>query len=412
MCSQEHVSSRDATLKDFRFQISNFRISAFPRFSLSKDRTSLRTRTYGVPRKTPAPPSEIVSDPVESAKIAGLRYVSDAKPGITRKRNRDSWDYFLPDGRKLRDHNELVRIKRLGIPPAWTDVWICPHGNGHLQATGRDARGRKQYRYHSRWREVRDETKYHRMLAFAEALPRIRKRVEADLALPGLPKNKVLATVVRLMERTLIRVGNDEYARDNKSYGLTTIRNHHAKVDGAKMTFKFKGKSGKMHEIDVRDRRVAKIVSRCQDLPGHELFAYVDEEGNVQDIGSDDVNAYLREITGEDFTAKDFRTWAGTVLAALALREFEKFNSSREAKRNITRAIEAVAQMLGNTPAICKKCYVHPEILNGYLDGTMIETLQKQAERKISESLSELKPEEAAVVMLLQQRLAAAQKAA
>lgn len=350
---------------------------------------------------------EAVTNPVESAKEAGLRYVSDAKAGIRRRKQGNDFIYFDEQDRKIRDHNALIRFKRLGIPPAWTEVWICPIENGHLQATGRDARGRKQYRYHPRWREVRDETKYERMLGFGAALPKIRRRVEKDLRLPGLPRQKVLATVVSLMEKSLIRVGNEEYARQNQSYGLTTLRDKHVAVSSGTVKFEFTGKSGKRHAIPIHDPRLAKIVSRCRDLPGYELFQYHDESGAVRDLGSADVNAYLREITGDDFTAKDFRTWSGTVLAALALQEFEQFDSKAQAKKNVVQAIEAVAHMLGNTPAICRKCYVHPTVLETYLDGTMVETLQKRAEEEIAKSVQKLKPEEAAVLTLLHRRLAA-----
>lgn len=285
-------------------------------------------------------------------------------------------------------------------------MWICPFENGHIQATGRDARGRKQYRYHARWCEVRDESKYERVLAFGKALPRIRRRVAADLRRRGMTREKVLATVVRLLETTLIRVGNDEYAQSNGSYGLTTLRNRHAKVRGEKITFEFKGKSGKRHRIDVQDARVAKLVRKCQELPGQELFGYVAEDGAVRDVTSEDVNGYLREIAGDDYSAKDFRTWAGTVLAAVALREFEKFTSQRQAKRNVTQAIEAVARMLGNTAAICRKCYVHPAILDGYLTGQTIATIEQRADERLRKSLAKLRPDEAAVMMLVRKHLA------
>ena len=304
----------------------------------------------------------------------------------------------------------LQRIKSLAIPPAWTQVWICLDPEGHLQATGRDARGRKQHRYHPRWREIRDETKYARMLAFARALPKIRRRVRKNLALPGLPANKVLATVVRLLEVSLIRVGNDEYARENESFGLTTMRNRHVDVNGSLLRFHFRGKSGKKHVVDVHDRRLARIVKSCQDLPGQELFQYVDEQGVLQDVKSGDVNNYLREISGQDFTAKDFRTWAGTVLGALALREFQKFDSQAQAKKNIVQAIQAVAQLLGNTPAVCRKCYMHPEVIEAYLDGSLVETLKQRAEGQLRGGLRELRPEEAAVLGVLQQRLAREQR--
>jgi DNA topoisomerase-1 len=328
--------------------------------------------------------------PTVSARSAGLRYVSDAVPGISRKHAGKGFKYLGPDGRVVRNAETLARIRSLAIPPAWTEVWICPWPNGHLQATGRDARRRKQYRYHPEWRQVRDESKYERMISSARALPRLRKRVRRDMAKRGLRREKVLATIVRLLETTLIRVGNDEYARQNESFGLT---------------FDFRGKSGKAHEIDLRDPRLAKVVEQCQDLPGQELFQYMDQEGQVRDVGSSDVNDYLREISGEDFTAKDFRTWAGTALAAQALQEFEDFDSKAAAKRNITRAIERVAQRLGNTKTICRKCYIHPAIIDAYLDRSLVETLKARTERELRESLTTLSPEEAAVLALLQQRM-------
>lgn len=343
--------------------------------------------------------------PEVSAKEAGLRYVTDTRPGITRRKDNGAFTYVDAHGKVVRDKETLDRIKSLVIPPAWEDVWICASENGHLQATGHDVRGRKQYRYHPDWRKVRDETKYDRMSAFGKALPEIRRRVTRDLALPGLPREKVLATIVRLLETTLIRIGNDEYARNNHSYGLTTMRNKHAKVRADKISFTFRGKSGKQHVIDVRDRKLASIVKRCRDLPGYELFGYLDDTGKAVDVTSGDVNAYLHEIGGEDFTAKDFRTWAGTVLAARALQEFEKFDSEAEAKRNVLRAIESVAQMLGNTPAICRKCYVHPIVVDTYLDGSLVKRLKKKAEEKLAREMKHLRAEEAAVLMLLRQNL-------
>lgn len=354
--------------------------------------------------QSPATPPTI--DPVTAARQAGLRYTSDARPGWTRKRSGHAFRYLDAEGRPVRDRETLARIRGLVIPPAWTDVWICPDPRGHLQATGRDARGRKQYRYHSRWRAVRDESKYERMMAFARVLPRIRERTDRDLALPGMPRPKVLAAVVRLLETSLIRVGNDEYARTNRSYGLTTMRNRHVEVEGASVRFKFRGKSGVVHDIDIRDRRLARIVARCQDLPGQELFAYVDDDGQARDVTSDDINDYLREVAGEEFTAKDFRTWAGTVLAALALREFEAFGTQAQAKKNVVAAIERVAERLGNTPSVCRKCYVHPAVLDSYLDGSMLESLRRRAKKELDERAGSLRPEEAAVLALLENRLA------
>ena len=349
---------------------------------------------------------EIVTDPVESAKAAGLRYVSDGTPGIRRKRQGKGFRYVAPDGSAMHDAEVMQRIRSLVIPPAWTNVWICANPNGHLQATGRDARGRKQSRYHPRWREVRDETKYHRMMLFGAALPAIRKRVEQDLTLPGLPREKVLAAIVRLLETTFIRVGNQEYAKENGSYGLTTLRNKHVSVKGATVTFDFKGKSGIEHTIDLHDRRLAAIIKRCQDLPGYELFQYIDSEGNRRSVDASDVNEYLRQITNEDFTAKDFRTWAGTVLAALALAEVAAFTSKRQARRNIVRAVESVSRRLGNTPAICRKGYVHPAGIDAYLDGVTLDAFRRRAERAITEDVGGLTPDEAVVLGMLQQRLA------
>ena len=346
-----------------------------------------------------------VADPEESAREAGLRYMLDDRPGITRKGAGKGFSYRDPNDERITDRKTIARIKSLAIPPAWTDVWICPSANGHLQATGRDAKGRKQYRYHPRWREVRDENKYEHVLAFGRALPAIRERVDADLRKQGLPKEKVLALVVRLLETTLIRVGNDQYAKENKSFGLTTMRDRHAEIDGSSVTFSYNGKSGIEHEVDLHDRRLAKIVKRCQEVPGQELFQYIDEDGNRQDVTSDDVNTYLREISGEDYTAKDFRTWAGTKLAAEALAEFEQFDSDAAAKQNIVSAIERVASRLGNTTAVCRKCYVHPAVLDAYLDGTLLQTLSRRAESRIVRTLHKLSPEEAAVLVLLQQRL-------
>lgn len=350
-----------------------------------------------------SPPS-----PQETAREAGLRYVSDARPGFRREKSGEEWTYFDASGDRVAAEEHLARIRKLAIPPAWERVWICPQANGHLQATGIDARKRKQYRYHEGWRAARDSSKYGRVMAFGRALPSIRKRTEADLGLSGMPRAKVLAAVVRLLETTLIRVGNDQYAKENNSYGLTTMLNRHAKVNGSSVRFKFKGKSGVKHEIDVNDRRLARMVRKCQELPGQEIFAYIDEQGVVKDVTSQDVNDYLHEIAGDEFSAKDFRTWAGTILAALALREFEPFTTGREAKKNITAAVESVARTLGNTPAVCRKCYVHPVVLDSYMDGATISVLQQEAEHVLAERLHSLKPEEAAVMTLLQQRLASA----
>src|ERR1700729_2100429 len=349
------------------------------------------------------PPS---SDPKTGALSAGPRYVMDDHPGITRRRTGRGFAYLSPDGARIASGEGVQRIRALAVPPAWTDVWICPSEHGHLQATGRDARGRKQYRYHPSFREVRESTKYEHMVSFASALPAIRTRVQEDMARRGLPREKVLATVVHLLETTLIRVGNDDYAKQNSSYGLTTLKNRHVAVDGNEVRFRFTGKSGKQWSLRVKDRRVAKIIRACQELPGQELLQYVDEAGNCQDVTSSDVNAYLKEITGKDITAKDFRTWAGTVLAAMALNEVESFDSAAQAKRNLRAAIERVAARLGNTPTICRKCYVHPEVLNSYMDGNLVLELKSQAERELRNTVQRLKPEEAAVLALLRARLA------
>jgi len=354
---------------------------------------------------TPGDIATALADPPAAARAAGLRYVHDDKPGIRRDTVPGGFRYLDAKGEPVEDEATLARIKSLVIPPAWTEVWICPQANGHLQATGRDAKGRKQYRYHPKWRATRDEVKYERMLKFGQALPAIRAEVDRALGLPGLPREKVLATIVYLLEATMMRVGNEEYARTNKSFGLTTLRNRHVKVDGSEVEFRFRGKSGVYHKVKVHDRRLARIIARARDLPGQELFQYVDDEGETHSIDSSDVNDYLRAITGEEYTAKDFRTWSGTVLAALALQEFEKFDSEAQAKKNIVRAIESVAEKLGNTPSICRKCYVHPAVLDAYLEGTVLEVLRERTEQELSEDLHALQPEEAAVVAMLQQRL-------
>jgi DNA topoisomerase-1 len=312
-----------------------------------------------------------ITDPVDAAKAAGLRYVTDQEPGIRRLRAGRHFRYAAPDGSPVKDPLILARIEALAIPPAWTDVWICARSDGHLQATGRDDRGRKQYRYHPDWRKVRDETKYGRMLEFGRALPNIRERVSKDLNHTGLPREKVLAAVVKLLERTLIRVGNEEYARVNASYGLTTLRDEHVDLTSNAVHFVFRGKSGKDQQIDLRDRRLARIVKRCRDLPGQLLFQYLDHDGTSHAIGSTDVNDYLREITGEEFTAKDFRTWFGTVLAARELLACEPAETERERKHQIVLAVDAVAERLGNTPAICRRCYVHPLVIEAFADGRL-----------------------------------------
>jgi DNA topoisomerase-1 len=350
--------------------------------------------------------AKIVAEAMDAAEGAGLRYVSDDRPGYTRKAKGDDFEWFDADGKPIRDEQRLLRLKRLAIPPAWTAVWICPAPNCHLQATGRDARRRKQYLYHERWREVRDENKYDRIISFGKALPKIRRRIARDSKLPGLPRNKVLATVVQLLERTFIRIGNEEYARENKSFGLTTMKDRHVEVKGAKLRFRFRGKSGREHDVDVTDRHIAKIISKLQDLPGQDLFQYVDDGGEIRDVTSQDVNEYLREITGEDFSAKDFRTWAGTVLTAIALNAQEKFENQKQAKSNIKTAISAVAKILGNTPAICRKCYVHPAVLESYLDQKSIDGLKAMTEDALEREDVDLRSSETAVLKFLKSRLA------
>ncbi len=344
-------------------------------------------------------------DPRASAIAAGLHYTTDSRPGLKRIRQGGSFRYVTPEGRTIRNADELRRIRALVIPPAWKDVWISADPRGHLQAVGRDARGRKQYRYHPKWRLVRDETKYHRLIGFAQALPAIRARTTRDLRNPKLTREKVLAAVVQLLEKTLIRVGNDEYARENRSFGLTTLRDGHVAVNGGKVRFSFRGKSGVEHDIQLDDRRLARIIKACRDIPGYDLFQYLDEHGERHVVGSADVNAYLKEITGQDYTSKDFRTWAGTVLAAQTLQEFEKCESDSQAKRNIVQAVESVAKRLGNTKAVCRKCYIHPAILDAYMDGSMVKTLADRARRESRKS-GDLTHSEAAVLAFLQKRLA------
>jgi len=334
---------------------------------------------------TPTPPAK-------SAHAAGLRYVSDADPGIERRRTVKGFRYLPPDGPVLRDRATLKRIRALAIPPAWTDVWICPRADGHLQATGRDARRRKQYRYHDRWREMRDETKYGRLAAFARALPRIRRRVARDLALPGLPREKALATVVWLLETTFVRIGNAEYARDNESFGLTTLRERQARVNGSTLRLRFKGKSGVPHEITLADGRIARIVRRMQDLPGEELFQYLDDDGHGHAIESTDVNAYLKSIAGAEFTSKDFRTWAGTLLCLRALRCLPTPPSAASGRREVAQAVQAVARELRNTRAVCRKCYIHPLVVEAYLDGGLAAATRDRSDHAALLALLERKP--------------------
>jgi len=326
--------------------------------------------------------------------------------GIRRRRVGKGWAYYTPSGRRISDRRVRKRLNRLAIPPGWTDVWICPDPGGHIQATARDVRGRKQYRYHPSYREARDRSKFSRMLQFSEVLPRVRERIERDLRSPDLGRRQMLATVVRLLDRTLIRVGNDEYVRENRSYGLTTLRRRHVRVDGAMLRFEFRGKSGVDHTVTITDPRLARIIQRCRDLPGQELFQYLGASRKRQSVSSDDVNAYLRELTGRDITAKDFRTWGGTMLAAVELRRLGAAVSRREADRNIIAAVDAVAERLGNTRDVCRKYYVHPALLQAYLMGLTVPTpppLSRRARRK--QPGAALRRDEVLVLQFLQEQV-------
>jgi DNA topoisomerase-1 len=336
-----------------------------------------------------------------AAREVGLRYVEPADPGIRRVRRGKGFAYVDADGKRITDERILSRIRSIVIPPAWTDVWISPTANGHIQAVGRDARGRLQYRYHPLWREVRDETKYERTIAFARALPKLRRQVARDLRRSGLPREKVVAAAVRLMETTLVRVGNEEYVHDNRSFGLTTLRNRHAKVRGRQLKLMFRGKGGKRHSVGLRDVRLARVVRACQDLPGQRLFQYVDDDGKVQRVDSDDVNAYLRQHMGTDFSAKDFRTWAGTVMAA---RAFAALGDEAATQKSLGRAVEEVAEQLGNTPTVCRNCYIHPDIINSYLDGSLAEVMAARATHELRKR-SGLREEEKFVLSVLRSRL-------
>lgn len=343
--------------------------------------------------------------------VEGLRYIADDAPGISRRRRGRGFSYHDPDGKLIEPGRKRDRLEALVIPPAWQDVWISPSPNGHILATGRDDKGRKQYIYHPRWIEQREEAKFDRVLAFGRVLQDVREAVDRDMRRRGLIKPRVVATVVNLLETTLIRIGNPEYARANKSYGLTTLKSRHVDVAGDRLRFQFKGKSGKDVDLDVKDQRLARAVRQIQELPGQAIFQYVDDDGERQTVSSSDVNDYLRTTTGDDFTAKDFRTWAGTVLAAWSLHEFAEFDDDAAAKRNITQAIKRVARRLGNTPTVCRQSYVHPEVLNAYLDGTLVQVLQDRVERELVGRLQRLRPEEAAVLAFLQKRLATLPKA-
>jgi DNA topoisomerase-1 len=346
--------------------------------------------------------TECTNAALANARAVGLRYVDDHLAGITRKAGKNGFRYLDAKGQPIKDEQELARIKSLAIPPAWIDVWICRWPNGHIQATGRDAKGRKQYRYHAQWRSVRDDVKYGRMLSFGQALPAIRGKIDTALSLPGLPREKVLAAIVYLLQTTMMRIGNKEYARTNDSFGMTTLRKKHVRVDGTQIQFEFRGKSGIQHSIKMQDRRLARIIKRTRDLPGQELFQYEDADGERHAIGSADVNDYLRELSGEDYTAKDFRTWSGTMLATIALRDIEPAESETQGKKNIVQAIELVSKKLGNTPAICRKCYVHPGVLDAYLDGSL-HVIADKAMRSKSKQVEtvELETQEAIVLALL-----------
>ena len=354
------------------------------------------------------PPNSSKNTVPESAHYAalkGLRYVTDSKPGITRKAAGKHFAFYDVSGNKIVDADEIARIRKLAIPPAYKNVWICPKANGHLQATGIDAKGRKQYRYHPEWRIVKDGAKFNHILSFGEALPIIRAAADKHMSQRGLTREKVLATVVMLLEKTMIRVGNAEYARKNESYGLTTLQEKHVDVTAGTIKFEFKGKSGKIWKLKITDRRIANIVRRCEELHGQELFCFKDNDGVLHDITSGDVNDYLREITGADFTAKDFRTWAGTMLAAMALQEYEAYDSAAQAKKNVVNAIEHVAKNLGNTPSVCRKSYIHPEILNSYLDGSFAKQIALNISATLKQKYDRLTDEEILVLAFLKKRI-------
>lgn len=345
-----------------------------------------------------------------SAHLGRLRYINDDTPGFGRKPHPKGFRYLDVNGKALKDPQHLARIKSLAIPPAWTNVWICPYSNGHLQATGRDAKQRKQYRYHSQWRKVRDEVKYEHMIDFGLHLPIIRKTIHEQLSKPGLTRQKILATIIYLLEHTMIRIGNDEYAKSNQSFGLTTLRNRHVEISGNDVYFHFRGKSKIVHKISLYDPRMARIIKRMMDLPGQELFQYVDKEGVRHSVDSADVNEYLQQITRRNFTAKDFRTWSGTLQTAIALIELERFNSIAQAKKNVTHAIECAAKKLGNTPSICKKCYVHPVIIEHYMAGDTFDIIKNDPKPADNKPINEyeLNDIEQYILNLLQSKLKSA----
>lgn len=340
---------------------------------------------------------EIYYDPLKSAEVAELIYISDVVPGIKRIKSGKGFKYVGIDGKSITDKKEIERFKSLIIPPAWKNVWICADPNGHLQATGRDEKGRKQYRYHFRWQKIRNELKFDKMLSFGQCLPRIRKKIQEDLNLKGFPKEKVLATVISIMSETLIRVGNIEYAEENETFGLSTMQNQHVEVKANRIKFKFKGKSGKFHEIDYNNPKLSRLVKKCQELPGHQLFEYLDDAGNVNNISSGDINTYMCSITDQTFTAKDFRTWGGSVYAMQVLQDFTNFENVTEAKKNLTEAIKIISKKLGNTTSVCKKYYIHPKVLESFLDGTLDKIILKSKNK----TLEGLKPEELAFINLL-----------
>ena len=346
-----------------------------------------------------------ITDCEAQARSQGLRYVTDAKPGFTRKRYGKHFHFFDTRGERIRDEAVIARIRKLAIPPAYTKVWICPHANGHMQATGLDAKGRKQYRYHAEWRNLRDASKFSHILAFGDFLPKLRTVTAEHMSQRGLSREKVLATVVTLLERTLIRVGNDEYARTNKSYGLTTLRHNHVDVSGHTIRFRFKGKSGKEWNLKLADRRIARVVRACADIDGQELFKYIDDNGQVRDVTSGDVNAYLKSITGEAFSAKNFRTWTGTVLAAMALQDYAVYDTEAQAKKNVVAAIERVSKKLGNTPTVCRKSYIHPQVIDAYMDGSLVEQISGEIDKAFRAQYEQLTPEEILILAFLKQRL-------